>query len=113
MTSPDLECIESFILGLTESNVSIVAEVIGEGNEVLISLDGGVHWTKNVTKNPANNFRRSLLGDLQYYILGLLSLMASRTKLTSISNYLHTGSHLGLHHSQYGVLTDVTKVTVP
>src|SRR5260370_19595709 len=44
---------------------------------------------------------RSLLGDLWYYISGLLSLTASRTKLTSTSNYLHTGSHLGLRSEEH------------
>src|SRR5260370_19835159 len=113
MTSPDLEYIESFILGLTESNVGVVTEIIGEGNKVLITLNGSVHWTTNVTKDLAKDLWRSLLSNLWYCIPGLLSLMARRAKFTSVPNYLHTSSGLGLHHPQDGVLTDMTEVVVP
>jgi len=113
MTSPDLEYIESFVLGLTESNMSVVTEIISEGNKVSITLNGSVHWTTNITKDSAKDLWGSLLSNLWYCIPGLLSLTARRAKFTSVPNYLHTGSGLGLHHPQDDVLTDMTKAMVP
>src|SRR5260370_4621235 len=113
MSLPDFEDIKSFIFGLCESNMSIATEIIGECDEIMVTLDRSVNQSTNITEDPTKNLHSPILSDLGNQTPCLLSLTASRTTSITTPNHCDTSNSISLHHLLDGVLTDMTKMTVP
>src|SRR5258708_34533430 len=103
MCPPPFEDWEGIILGLTESYMSVLTEIIGECDEVPITLYGGIlDWTTYVAEDLSKYFGSLILSSTGYHTPWLLPFAATEASFTSPPNHLDASDSIGSHHLLYG-----------